>query len=202
MTTDWLWTLPLVGASVGYATNWVAVRMLFRPRKPVRLLGLTFLGLIPRRRKEIASKVAAAVERELITTKDLQAILSDEKLLAAVEIELDVKVRELMRSKIDGLPVILRLAVTAETESRLVKSIVKHIMATIPEVTRRVEDELEKRLDVRKIAEDRINAFDIEHLEEIVLEIARRELRAIELWGAVIGAAVGGAQWALLHFLV
>lgn len=202
MTTDWLWTLPLVGASVGYATNWVAVRMLFRPRKPVRILGLTFLGLIPRRRKEIASKVAAAVERELITAKDLQAILSDEKLLAAVEIELDAKVRELMRSKVDGLPVILRLAITAETESRLIKSIVKHIMATIPEVTRRVEDELEKRLDVRKIAEDRINAFDIEHLEEIVLEIARRELRAIELWGAAIGAAVGGAQWALLHFLV
>ena len=59
---DWLWTLPLVGASVGYATNWLAVKMLFHPRAPVRVLGLTFLGLIPRRRKEIAASVAATVE--------------------------------------------------------------------------------------------------------------------------------------------
>ena len=190
MTEDWLWTLPLVGAAVGCATNWLAVRMLFRPRKPIHLLGLTFLGLIPRRRSEIASKVAAAVERELVTPKDLQAIFFDGRVAAFLD------------SKLEDVNPLVRMMVTDDLKSRLRKSIVKHIMAAIPEVTGRLEDEFEKRLDVRKIVEDRMNAFDIERLESIVLEIARRELRAIEFWGAVIGAAVGGAQWALLHFLV
>ena len=200
--TDWLWTLPLVGAIVGYATNWLAVRMLFRPRKPVRVLGLTFLGLIPRRRKEIAASVAATVERELISPKDLQAIIRDEKLLAAIEVELDGRVAELLRRKIEELPMVAQLVVSDETESRLRKSIVKHAMAAIPEISDRLQDEIEERLDVRKIVEERMNAFDIERIEAIVLQIARRELRAIELLGAVIGAVVGGAQWALLHFLV
>ena len=201
MTTDWLWTLPLVGALVGYATNWVAVRMLFRPRRPVRVFGLTFLGLIPRRRVEIASKVAAAVERELVSHKDLQAILEDEEMLAAVERELDGRVADLLREKVDGLPLIARLAVSGEMESRIRKSIVKHAMAAIPEVAGRLEDQIAERLDVKKLVEERVNAFDVERLEAIVIEIARRELRAIELWGAVIGAAVGGVQWALLRFL-
>ena len=200
--TDWLWTLPLVGATVGYATNWLAVRMLFRPRKPVRVLGITFLGLIPRRRRQIATKVAAAVERELISRKDLQGIMTDEKFLAAVEIELDARVAEFLESKLEDVNPLVRMMVTDDLKVRLRKSIVKHVMAAIPEVAVRVEDELATRLDVQKIVEDRMNAFDIEHLESIVLGIARRELRAIELWGAVIGAAVGGTQWALLHFLV
>lgn len=201
MTTDWLWTLPLVGAALGWATNWLAVRMLFRPRRPVGIFGLKFLGLIPRRRKEIASKVAAAVERELITPKDLQAILSDEGLLTAIEIELDGHVAEFLESKLEDVNPLVRMMVTSDFKARLRRSIVKHAMAAIPDVAARVEDELEKRLDIRKIVEERMNAFDIERLEGIVLDIARGELRAIEVWGAMIGAAVGGAQWALLHFL-
>ena len=202
MTADWLWTLPLVGAILGYATNWLAVRMLCRPRKPVRALGRTFLGLIPRRRREIAASVAATVERELISPKDLQAIIKDEKLLAAIEVELEGRVAELLRRKIDELPMVAQLVVSDEMESRLGKSIVKHAMAAIPEIADRLQGEIEERLDVRKIVEERMNAFDIERIEAIVLQIARRELRAIELLGAVIGAVVGGAQWALLHFLV
>jgi uncharacterized membrane protein YheB (UPF0754 family) len=201
MTADWLWTLPLVGAVVGYATNWLAVRMLFRPRKPVRVFGLTFLGLVPRRRGEIAASVAATVERELISPKDLQAIIRDEKLLSAIQVELEGRVAELLRRKIEELPMVAQLVVSDETESRLGKSIVKHAMAAIPEIADRLQGEIDERLDVRKIVEERMNAFDIERLEALVLEIARRELRAIELLGAVIGAAVGGAQWALLHFL-
>ena len=48
--------LPLVGAGIGYATNWLAIKMLFHPRNP--RFGLQ--GLLPRRQDEIAESVGVS----------------------------------------------------------------------------------------------------------------------------------------------
>jgi len=46
--------LPLVGMIIGYATNWIAIKLLFWPKKP--FFGL--YGVIPKRKGEIATSVA------------------------------------------------------------------------------------------------------------------------------------------------
>ena len=125
--TSWLWTLPVVGACVGYATNWLAVRMLFRPRR--RTLGLQ--GLIPKRRAEIASKIAATVERELVRPSDIEAMLSDPELHAAAEREIDLRVREFLARKVDELPALALVVLPVDIEDRLRRSIVKLIIGLV-----------------------------------------------------------------------
>lgn len=53
----------------GYAGAWLAVRMLFRPRQPVKLLGLTVFpqGMIPRHRDRLANAIGKAVGEELVS---------------------------------------------------------------------------------------------------------------------------------------
>lgn len=61
---------PLVGAVIGYVTNSIAIRMLFRPLRPWRLFGLRIPftpGIIPRRREELAHSIARMVSRQLLT---------------------------------------------------------------------------------------------------------------------------------------
>ena len=64
----------LLGAAIGYFTNDLAIRMLFRPRRPV-FIGkwqLPFTpGIIPRNQGRIAGAVAAAVSGQLFTAGDL-----------------------------------------------------------------------------------------------------------------------------------
>lgn len=72
---------PVLGGVIGYITNDLAIRMLFRPRKPV-MLGkwrLPFTpGLIPRQKARIAASVGAAVSGELLNRETLaQTLLSD-----------------------------------------------------------------------------------------------------------------------------
>jgi len=192
--TRWLWTLPLVGACVGYITNWLAVRMLFRPRR--RVLGLQ--GLIPKRRTEIASKIAATVARELVRPSDIEAMLSDPELHAAAEKEIDLRVGEFLARKVDELPTLALVVLPVDIEDRLRRSIVKHVMESLPEISKNLGAKLGERLSVRDLVEERVNAFEDARLEEIVVEIARRELRAIELLGGLLGALIGGAQWLVL----
>ena len=200
--SDWLWTLPVVGAVVGWGTNCLAVRMLFRPRRPIRFLGLTLVGLIPKRRRALAAKVASTVERELVRTSDIHEMLRDPELLRAAEAEIDLRVREFLARKMDDLPTLALVMLPADLEDRLRRSIVKHVMESLPEISRNVGEKLGDRLNVRALVEERMNSFEDEHLEEIALEIARRELHAIEILGALVGGLIGGLQWLVLWLLM
>ena len=72
--------LPLVGAIIGWCTNWLAVKMIFRPRKPIGLPGIRLMGLLPRRREELAENVARTVEKELLSVQGIcQSLESREK---------------------------------------------------------------------------------------------------------------------------
>jgi len=61
---------PFVGAVIGYVTNLVAIKMLFRPLKEVRIFGIRLPftpGILPRERGKLAQNIGEMVERELIT---------------------------------------------------------------------------------------------------------------------------------------
>ena len=62
----------------------------------------------------------------------------------------------------------------------------------------KVASDFEQSVDLKEMIETNIVAFDLEQLEAIVNEVARKEFRTIERLGAVLGFLVGCAQVALL----
>lgn len=78
---------PLVGALIGYITNWIAVKMLFRPLYP-KYIGkwrLPFTpGIIPRRKDALAKAIGKAVGEELLTREDIQNAFCGEEKRSAV----------------------------------------------------------------------------------------------------------------------
>jgi uncharacterized membrane protein YheB (UPF0754 family) len=70
---------PIAGAIIGFVTNVVAIRMLFRPLKEIRFLGerLPFTpGILPKQRHRLAQSIGAMVERELLTPENLRLRLA------------------------------------------------------------------------------------------------------------------------------
>ena len=70
---------PLAGAIIGYVTNAVAIKMLFRPLREIRLLGLRLPftpGILPRQRHILAEGIGRMVERELLTPEVLRERLN------------------------------------------------------------------------------------------------------------------------------
>jgi len=60
-----------VGTLIGWFTNYLAIKLLFRPYKEVNLLFFKIQGLIPKRRDEIAVNISEVVEKELISLDDI-----------------------------------------------------------------------------------------------------------------------------------
>lgn len=76
----WLpWLLPpLLGALIGYVTNYIAIRMLFRPLRPWRVLGVRLPltpGIIPAKRGELAQRMGEMVGAHLLTAEDVRRAL-------------------------------------------------------------------------------------------------------------------------------
>jgi len=82
---------PIVTGLVGYCTNWLAIKMLFRPHKK-SLLSFGWQGVIPKNRAKLASEIGVMVGDKLLRQDDIQsAFFSEnmqEKLEKAVESEL------------------------------------------------------------------------------------------------------------------
>ena len=73
---------PLIGAGIGYITNWIAVKMMFRPLNEKRIgkIKIPFTpGIIPRNKARLAESVGNAINENLLTEDTLrETLLSDE----------------------------------------------------------------------------------------------------------------------------
>lgn len=76
-------SLVLFATFHGYGAAWLAVRMLFRPRKPVKLLGITIFpqGMIPRHRERLANAIGKAVGEELVSQETIMDELLEKDFL-------------------------------------------------------------------------------------------------------------------------
>ncbi|MFB6290392.1 MAG: DUF445 family protein [Candidatus Bipolaricaulia bacterium] len=80
--------LPLIASVIGYLTNWIAIRMLFRPLEEKKLLGhrIPFTpGLIPKRKSDIAENIGRAVGEHLLTPNALEARLGSPEVKEELE---------------------------------------------------------------------------------------------------------------------
>ena len=73
-----IWKLlaaPVIGAIIGYCTNWLAVKMLFRPREEKYIFGLKVPftpGVIPKGKKRLAAAVSKVVNEQLLTKEAVE----------------------------------------------------------------------------------------------------------------------------------
>lgn len=83
-----LWLVPpAVGAVIGYVTNAIAIKMLFRPLRERRVFGVRVPftpGILPRERSALAESIGRMVARELLTEEIVRERISAEDFRAAV----------------------------------------------------------------------------------------------------------------------
>ena len=169
---DWkLIAVPVIGAIIGYATNWIAVKMLFRPHKEVRVMGwkLPFTpGVIPKGQGRLARAVGRAVEEQLLTREVLEEeLLSEEKMQ---------KMKEMISDWVE----------TQKASEKTVKKVAEDLIS---------EDSVEDFIDsteekMTDMIFERIQEMDPGHvIAEKVLEAAKEKL-AESMFGMMIGGSM------------
>lgn len=179
--------LPLITALIGWGTNLLAVKMLFRPRKPINVLGIKIIGLIPKRKEDLADSIGRAVSEKLLNMEDIIAEAGLEKKLPEIaEQELDNFVKEKL-----GDNLIVEQVMAGEFGRQIKGQLSEHLSKRAPAL---VSGMLGDSVDTKALVKSKIQDFDLETLENMVLDVASKELRAIEIWGGILGFFIGLAQ--------
>lgn len=193
-----LWLVPVIGALIGWFTNFLAVKMIFRPQKPVVIpvLGIVIQGVIPKRKAEIARSLGEVVARELVNFDDVAAQVS-----ARLEEEdlINLLAGQANEAVVRSLPHIIPEPVKTIAGSLVAKVVQHQGSDLLKEFTDRAMTEIKNSVDFAQLVENKINQMDWDQLEQLVLEVGSRELKHIEILGGVLGFIIGLAQMAIAY---
>ncbi len=136
---------PVAGAVIGYFTNDIAIKMLFRPYKPLYIgkKRLPFTpGLIPRNQANLAKRVANTIMGSLLTPDELQKIarrlLQPERVKAAISWLLKSSLQEVGQNKQEK---------SAQVLGNVLRDLFSESLPRLVKVLARREDFLEAQLN-------------------------------------------------------
>ena len=187
------WAVPFIGAFIGWITNWLAIKMLFHPRKPIKILFITFHGIFPKNKPRIAEKLGTIVQRDLLNFSDIKGRLQDPEALNNFKEEIALRVDNAIRDRIEksGL---LNAIVPDQLIQSIHKTIVDEIEKNLPTVIGSSIDKIEEKLDIQQLVRNKVANFSDEKLEQLLLDITAREFTFIEVIGGVLGFIIGIIQ--------
>lgn len=195
------WLMPIVGGVIGWVTNLIAIRMLFRPRRPIRipLLGVTVHGLLPSRQEQLAQSIGRAVAEEIISLAEVLDRVDipglREELVAAVSRHVEERLQGSMARL---LPSQWRAALVGYVQD----VVARETGLLMDSLIERVRGRVEERIDLEALVAEKILALNLDELEALVIRLAGRELRAIVVLGAVLGFLIGLGQMGLTLLLL
>lgn len=184
--------IPLIGAFIGWLTNMLAIKMLFYPRQPKKILFITFQGIFPKNKTRIATKLGNVVQRDLLSFEDIKVRLKDSESLKNVNEEIANKVDQALRDKVDTMR--FGAVIPERAIARAHKIIVKEIDKNLPHLIDATISKVEEKLNIQDIVYNKVQGFSDKRLEQLLLDITAREFKFIEVIGAVLGFFIGIVQ--------
>ena len=193
-----IYTLPLIGALIGWLTNYIAIKMLFHPREEVRIFFVPIHGVFPKRQKDLARKLGQIVSEELVSVEDLTAHLKEKATSEAILNHISLRLEEGIASRLPRAFPMLAMLMSSDMAEKIKDFLLEQIGGLNEELIDKLSGELEEELDVHRIVEEKVASFSSDKLEEILFSIMRREFKFVEIVGAVLGFLIGVAQILLL----
>ncbi len=190
----WLLLIPVISAFIGWFTNWIAIKMLFHPREPRKILGMTFQGIFPKRQKQFAEKLGKLVSAEFLSFGDIEQKISDPQNLKKIMPMIEKHVDDFLRVKLSSEMPVLSMFIGDKTINSLKKVFMQEIEILFPQVMKQFAANLKTELDLEHIVIEKVSGFSSDKLEEILYQIMSKEFRFVEIIGAVIGFIIGGVQ--------
>ena len=193
--------MVIISAAIGWITNWVAIKMLFRPHNEINLGLFKIQGLIPKRRAEIGIGIADVIQNELISIKDVIANIDREEFSKRLNDLIDDVLEKNLKTKVKEKFPVMQMFFSdkmAIDVSNTIKGIVMENQEKIFEI---FSNYAEENIDFSTIITDKISNFSLDKLEEIINGLAKKELKHIEVIGAILGAFIGLVQYFITLFV-
>ena len=196
----WLLLIPVISAFIGWFTNWIAIKMLFHPRNPVNVLGITIQGIFPKRQEQFADKLGKLVAEELISFSEIEQKVTDPENLKEILPHVESHIDEFLRVRLSKAMPMISMFIGDKTINELKKIFMEELENIFPQVMKEYMAKLQQQLNLEQMVAEKVKAFSTDKLEVILFQIMSREFRFVEILGGILGFMIGILQ-VLITFL-
>jgi uncharacterized membrane protein YheB (UPF0754 family) len=196
----WLLLIPVISAFIGWFTNWVAIKMLFHPRQPKKMLGITIQGIFPKRQIQFAQKLGKLVSEELLSFDEIANTISSPENLDKLRPMIESHVDHFLREKLSAEMPMISMFIGDKTITKLKTVFMEELTTLFPSLMKEYAGELKQQLDLEKIVTEKVAGFSSDKLESILMQIMAKEFRFVEILGGVLGFLIGLLQVAITVF--
>ncbi|MEQ8799530.1 MAG: DUF445 family protein [Salinisphaeraceae bacterium] len=194
---EW-WLLPAFGLAVGYATNWLALQMIFNPKEVFRIGPFNIQGLFMKRQEEVAADYGRLVSQEIITPANIiEAVLKgpySDKVFAMI----GRHVQKAIDEQTSIAKPFVTFTVGTQNYIRMKNSAVARIIDNMPDALKHVEAYADDALDLQNTLMTRLQALSPEEFEGMLRPAFEQDEWILIAVGAALGFMVGVFQLVVL----
>ncbi len=180
---------PILGALIGYITNVIAVELLFHPKKPINILGFKIQGLVPARSREITERLLDTLS-EVLTKEDFELVIGNALTKTINKNEL-LNFLENLKIEKDG--------VIGKFLGNISDTITNYILNSVREI---IVKNIANNIDIKEFVIKKAEEISDDEIERLFKKFAKKELRFIEISGAVLGFLIGVFQSIFMYFVI
>ena len=184
----------LLSTFTGWVTTWIAIKMLFHPRKPIKILGLTIQGIFPKNQRLIAQKLGQVVGKELLSFDEIEQKVTNPENLQKLRPEIEAHVDNFLHNKIKEVFPMLAMFIGDKTINQLKDAFLLELENLFPVLMKNYMNKLQHDLDLEKIVTEKVANFSSEKLEDILNQITKKEFKFLEFIGGFFGLLIGLVQ--------
>ncbi len=196
-----IYLLPFIAALIGWFTNFLAIKMLFHPKKPINLGFYKLQGIFPKRQKVLAERLGSVVANNLVHFEDIKKSLDDPAAMATIHKTIEAHLETFLQTKLKENFPMLSMFLNDNTIQKIKNVLTNEIESILPMIVNNYVDKIEQDLNIEKMVSEKVASFSSEKLEELLFAILKKEFRFIELVGAFLGFLIGIVQILLVQYL-
>lgn len=191
----WNWGLPLYGAALGYATNWLALAMVFRPLNPIKIGPWRMQGLFLKRQPEISEKFAELSTLEMVSLKHLVGEMLSGKYAERTR----ALIRRHLSPLLEGgvVRTAIQLTVGPTGYAALKRTIVEKAAALSLQPLDNPQFNADRAKVIASIFASRMKAMSSKEFQDLLRPAFQEDEWIVIMMGAVLGAICGWLQLVL-----
>jgi uncharacterized membrane protein YheB (UPF0754 family) len=178
-------------AFTGWFVLWLAVKMLFRPHKPLKIAGFTIQGMLPANQQLVAEKIGRLVSTELFSFDALQQQLTSPENFNKLKPEIETHIDSFLRVRLKETFPMLSMLIGDKTINQLKTAFLTELEALFPVLMASYLTNLQKDFDIEKKLSATIAGFSVGKAEELIYKSAKKQWIKLQLFGAAIGVLTG-----------
>ncbi|MDW7690966.1 DUF445 family protein [Flammeovirgaceae bacterium SG7u.111] len=193
-----IYSIPFISAAIGWFTNFVAIKMLFRPREEKNYGLFKLHGIFPKRKEVLAERLGKVVARDLFNVDMIVGKLDNEANREQIKTHIEKELEEYLRVRLKASNPMLGMLLNDKMIVQIMEKLSEMLDESVPKLMGQLTTKV-KEIDIEEMVYQKVSNFSNEKLEALLMSVIKKELAFIEWAGAVLGFIIGLVQIGIIY---